>query len=98
MKINERVINAIQALLDVYEYGGQTEGENIACEEARNVLQLVKNLTMPLVVGRCKVYDIETDSLHDLVSIDFDNSRVVMENKDYGHTSNTWDKVRLIQI
>jgi hypothetical protein len=44
-----------------------------------------------------KAYDIETKSYHKVVSVDYDNNRVVLESPEYGRTSNTIDKVRLIQ-
>ena len=98
MEINERVLNSIQELLDAFEHEGQTDVQCFACEEAKEVLQLVRNLKTPIVKGKCKVYDIESNTLHNLVEIDFENSIVVMENEEYGHTSNTLDKIRLIQI
>ena len=98
MTINERVINAIQELLNVYEHEERTEEQECVFEEAKDVLQLVRNLKTPIVTGKCKVYDIESNTLHNLVGIDVENSRVIMENEEYGHTSNTLDRVRLIQI
>lgn len=41
-KYSERVISSIQKLLDVFEYEGQTEGENVACYEAKKVIDLIK--------------------------------------------------------
>lgn len=58
---------------------------------------VVKKLNIHDVVGRLKVYDIETDTVHDFVGIDNEN-RVVMNNEQYGSTSNTLDKVRFIQL
>ena len=98
MTINERVANAIQELLELYEQEDRTEEQDCVFEEAKDVLQLIRNLTTPIVTGKCKVYDIESNTLHNLVGIDVENSRVVMEHEEYGHTSNTLDKVRLIQI
>lgn len=98
MDINQQVIRSISGMLDAFDQKKFTEEEIIACENAIETMNLVKNLKTPIVQGKCKVYDIETDSIHDLVSIDFESSRVVMKSKDYGSTSNTWDKVRIIQI
>lgn len=43
-----------------------------------------------------KVLDLETKTYHNVVSIDFDTNIVIMESPEYGRTSNTLDKVRLI--
>ena len=40
-----------------------------------------------------KVYDIETDSLHDLTQINYEENYVVMYNPECGFTRNTLDKV-----
>jgi len=47
MTINERVVNAIQELLDVYEHEDRTEEQECVFEEAKDVLQLVRNLKNP---------------------------------------------------
>lgn len=44
-----------------------------------------------------KAYDIETKSYHKVISLDYDTNKVVLESPEYGRTSNTIDKVRLIQ-
>lgn len=43
-----------------------------------------------------KVIDLETNSIHNVVSIDYDNNEIIMESKDYGRTRNTIDKVRIL--
>lgn len=43
-----------------------------------------------------KVLDLETKTYHTVVSIDYDTNKIVMESPEYGRTSNTLDKVRLI--
>ena len=40
-----------------------------------------------------KVYDLETDSLHDLTQINYKENYVVMYSPEYGFTRNTLDKV-----
>ena len=44
-----------------------------------------------------KAFDIETKSYHKVISLDYDTNKVVLESPEYGRTSNTIDKVRLIQ-
>lgn len=44
-----------------------------------------------------KAYDIETKSYHKVISLDYDTNKVILESPEYGRTSNTIDKVRLIQ-
>lgn len=41
-----------------------------------------------------KVLDLETNSIHNAVMIDYDEGFVVMESKEYGRTRNTIDKVK----
>ena len=43
-----------------------------------------------------KAVDLETNTLHNVVSIDYDSNTVVMVSERYGRTSNTLDKVRLL--
>ena len=43
-----------------------------------------------------KAIDLETNTLHNVVSIDYDSNTVVMESERYGRTRNTLDKVRLL--
>lgn len=42
-----------------------------------------------------KATDLETNSLHKVVSIDYDNNIVILQSKEYGRTRQTIDKVRL---
>ena len=43
-----------------------------------------------------RAIDLETNTLHNVVSIDYDSNTIVMESERYGITSNTLDKVRLL--
>jgi len=42
-----------------------------------------------------KAVDIQTNTVHDVISIDYDTNRVVLQSKEYGRTSQTIDNVRL---
>lgn len=43
-----------------------------------------------------QVHDIESNTFHEFVYIDYDNKRVVMKNPQYGHTSNEFHKVQIL--
>lgn len=47
--------------------------------------------------SKLKVYDIETNSIHDFVRFG-DENMVVMYSPECGHTTNTLDKVRIITL
>lgn len=44
-----------------------------------------------------KVLDLETETIHDLISFDRDKGYVVMESLEYGRTRNSIDKVRIFE-
>lgn len=43
-----------------------------------------------------KCLDLETMTIHNVVSICYHEKRVVMQNDEYGHTSNKFKKVKLL--
>lgn len=45
---------------------------------------------------KIKILDIETNTIHDLVRFDEHEDRVIMNSDEYGHTSNTKDKVEIL--
>lgn len=44
--------------------------------------------------NQVKVLDLETNTIHNAVMIDYDAGYVVMESDEYGRTRNTFDKVK----
>lgn len=43
---------------------------------------------------KIKVLDVDTNSIHDAVMVDYDDNIVIMESQEYGRTRNSIDKVK----
>lgn len=66
--------------------------EYVLLEDALKAVEDALNIQHDTI----KVLDLQTNSLHDLVSVDFDEGHVVMESKQYGRTSNKITAVKFI--
>lgn len=95
------VINKLYSMMDklisnyIYRVNFAADGAEIDAmvndwKAVKGVLS--KNTGLP---SELRVLDIESNSVHSPVFIDFNDNYVIMENKEFGRTRNTLDKVKL---